>query len=104
VVRGLARRHFAAFDRIFSPRTSRTAACSDWTDAIAELRRRYGRNGTNIKAGGVHVYILELVCDLFLDTAKCVSNSAGFERFLEEFGGRADGNGEADAQDDYDVN
>ena len=43
---------------------------------------------------------MELVCDLFLDPAKCVSNSAGFERFLKEFGGCAVGSGE---QDDYDV-
>ena len=76
----------------------------DWTDAIAELRRRHGRNGLKIKDDQLVLveYFLELVCDLFLDPAKCVSNSAGFERFLKEFGGRADGNGDTDAQDDVD--
>jgi hypothetical protein len=56
-----------------------------------------------VRRGLLVEYFLELVCDLFLDPAKCVSNSAGFERFLKEFGGRADGNGDTDAQDDNDV-
>ena len=79
----------------------------DWTDAIAELRRRHGRNGAKIKEDQLvlveYEYFLELVCDLFLDPAKCIiNNSAGFQRFLKEFGGRADGNGDTDAQDDVD--
>ncbi len=36
-------------------------------------------------------YLVELVCDLLLNPANYVSNSAGFERFLKEFGGSADG-------------
>ena len=99
---------FAAFDRQnpeavdFLTNDVKAGGLLDWTDAIAELRRRHGRNGTKIKEDQLVLveYFLELVCDLFLDPAKCVSNSAGFERFLKEFGGCADGSGE---QDDYDV-
>ena len=31
--------------------------------------------------------MIEFVCDLFLNPERCVSKSAGFEKFLREFGG-----------------
>ena len=44
---------------------------------------------------------MELVCDLLLNAGNCVSNSFGFERFLKEYGSRADDRaGESDPEHD----
>ena len=98
---------FAGFDRQhpeavkFLAKDAKDGGLFDWTGAIDELRRRHGRNEAKIKEDQLVLveYFLELMCDLLLNAANCVSNSFGFERFLKEYGSRADdGAGEADPE------
>ena len=82
----------------FLAKDAKDGGLFDWTGAIDELRRRHGRNEAKIKEDQLVLveYFLELMCDLLLNAANCVSNSFGFERFLKEYGSRADdGAGEA---------
>jgi hypothetical protein len=93
---------FVGFDRQnpkavdFLTQDARDGGLLNWTGAIDELRSRHGHKSAKIKEDQLVLveYLVELVCDLLLNPANCVSNSAGFERFLKEFGSSADGDGD----------
>ena len=87
---------FVGFDREnaetvdFLTKPASEGGLLDWSFAMPELLKRGGGKSAKVKELQLTMveYLLELVCDLFLDPTNCVSNSAGFEQFLQEFGDR----------------
>ncbi len=84
---------FIGFDRAnpatvdFLTKPASEGGLLDWSFAVPELLKR----GSAAKIRDLQLtlveYLIEFVCDLFLNPKRCVSNSAGFEKFLLEFGG-----------------
>jgi hypothetical protein len=65
----------------------------DWRPAKAALRRRDRGEAKRVRLIAVS-YLLECVYGLLLDPRQCISLSGGFEKFLHEYGGAHNVEGE----------